>query len=161
MSLLASVDAETIDGDIIHELRELAKKAIWLRIDFEPRFEAASAAMAAEAGYVSDAEPGKKEAANGRHNTSSIVGSEADVSSVQEPEAEQILDDVLIDEDVPDTTTKATLDMIVTIVGEVFGQRDLLELREVVDWPVRGRACFNNNFAWNPTYRPSNTLVFG
>jgi hypothetical protein len=46
-----------------------------------------------------------------------------------------MLSDLLVDENVPDDATRATLDMIVTIVGEVFGQRDLLDSRAVVDWP--------------------------
>jgi hypothetical protein len=33
--------------------------------------------------------------------------------------------------DCPDANTRATLDMIVTVSGEVYGQRDLLEFREV------------------------------
>jgi hypothetical protein len=33
--------------------------------------------------------------------------------------------------DCPDSNTRATLDMIITISGEVYGQRDLLEFREV------------------------------
>lgn len=35
----------------------------------------------------------------------------------------------------PDANTRATIDMIVTIVGEVFGQRDLLEFRDCWEGP--------------------------
>ncbi|KAF2675165.1 hypothetical protein BT63DRAFT_409273 [Microthyrium microscopicum] len=35
------------------------------------------------------------------------------------------------DENCPDANTRATIDMIITIAGEVYGQRDLLEFRQV------------------------------
>ncbi|KAI9708913.1 MAG: hypothetical protein M1820_003607 [Bogoriella megaspora] len=36
-----------------------------------------------------------------------------------------------VEEEVPDANTLVTLEMIITIVGEVYGQRDLLEFRKV------------------------------
>jgi hypothetical protein len=35
---------------------------------------------------------------------------------------------------VPNDNTKATIDMILTIVGELYGQRDLLQFRDDVEW---------------------------
>jgi hypothetical protein len=118
LALLASIDERTIDSDITYDLRNFAKKAVWLRIDFEPRFAEASAAMAHEAGYLLEDE---------------LVADKAEAEE-KLPE-DEMLSDLLVDENVPDDMTKATLDMIITIVGEVFGQRDLLESRSVVDWP--------------------------
>jgi hypothetical protein len=126
LAIFASIDEETIGAQVIFELRELAKKAIWLRIDFEPRFEAASEAMAKEAGYVLEPEPKR---AQSDTKPSSEAASEL-------AKAAELLDDVFVDESLPDETTRVTLDMIVVLVGEVFGQRDLLESRAVVDWPV-------------------------
>lgn len=136
LALLASIDEATVDSDIMWELRDLAKKAIWLRIDFEPRFEAASDAMGQEAGYIKGTESSETNApSSDRHNTSSVLASEVGPSTKQDEDGE-ILDDLLLDEDIPNDATKATLDMIVVIVGEVFGQRDLLESRTAVDWPA-------------------------
>lgn len=42
------------------------------------------------------------------------------------------------DEEVPDANTKATLDMIITITGELYGQKDLLEFRDVWAGPDDG-----------------------
>lgn len=38
------------------------------------------------------------------------------------------------DSTVPDENTKATLDMIITVVGELYGQRDLLQYRDDMEW---------------------------
>lgn len=118
MVLLASVDDRTVDSETIYNLRDLAKKAIWLRIDFEARFAEVSEAMARDAGYLSEDD-------------------ELGETSGDAEEDGEILSDLLVDEVVPDETTKATLDMIVTIVGEGFGQRDLLESRSAIDWPLQ------------------------
>lgn len=42
------------------------------------------------------------------------------------------------DEEVPDANTKTTLDMIITITGELYGQKDLLEFRDVWAGPDDG-----------------------
>ena len=51
-----------------------------------------------------------------------------------------VLADLLVDDEdqVPNHTTKATLDMIITVVGEIYGQRDLLEHRITVGWVEMG-----------------------
>jgi hypothetical protein len=124
LALLANIDERTIDSETIYKLRDLAKKAIWLRIDFEPRFAEASEAMAREAGYLPELD-----------EKSSDLCITGDAEADHALEGEEMLSDLLVDENVPDDATRATLDMIVTIVGEVFGQRDLLDSRAVVDWP--------------------------
>jgi hypothetical protein len=53
-----------------------------------------------------------------------------DVDDVRTRATEVMRMNVSEEERLPNDTTKATLDMIILVVGEVFGQRDLLEFRE-------------------------------
>jgi hypothetical protein len=132
LALLASIDETTIDSDIVWELRELAKRAIWLRFDFEPRFAEVSKMMGEEAGYIEEGGATIEGSANIGDQDSITAPAE----SLKERQGDaEILDEMPVHDSVPDDTTKATLDMIVVIVGEVFGQRDMLESRAVVDWP--------------------------
>jgi hypothetical protein len=81
--------------------------------------------MAKEAGYISETD---SEAEQPESKSSLEVNPD-------DPEPDELLCDLLI-EFSPDDATKATLDMIVVLVGEVFRQRDLLESRAIIDWPV-------------------------
>lgn len=133
LALLASIDETTIDSDVVYELRELAKRAIWLRIDFEPRFAEVSKVMGEEAGYIEEEEEG------GLKGDSDVAIEDSDPGSKESLKRQgdtEVLEDLPVSESIPDDATRATLDMVVVIIGEVFGQRDLLESRSVVDWPI-------------------------
>ncbi|KAJ9665924.1 hypothetical protein H2201_004048 [Coniosporium apollinis] len=54
-----------------------------------------------------------------------------------EPEEGEIGDEE--EQEVPDANTEATLDMIITIAGELYGQKDLLEFRDVWAGPGDGK----------------------
>nr|OQO32699.1 hypothetical protein B0A51_00077 [Rachicladosporium sp. CCFEE 5018] len=122
MALFARLDdVGTMDGDQVSLLRELGKKAVIVQLSFVN----AAAAMqleevAAQERYADD-EAG--------------VNLESDVTAVDSEQAEA--DIAQPTGEVDDTEhTLATLDMILTVVGEFFGQRDLLEFRR--SWEPEG-----------------------
>jgi hypothetical protein len=131
LGLLAGIDEQIIDGDAMAELRELAKTALWLRIDFEPRMAEASAAIAA--GLQNESDDGDTSSSSRQQANGESSHQVADAGA-EEGEIEESGDDGAQRDTVPDDGTKATLDMIVLIVGEIFGQRDLLESRGFMDW---------------------------
>lgn len=210
MSILAKMDEKLMDGDSIYLVRELGKKAMWVRFSFDERF----ADLTANAEYDQESQYGgsdyqedhegltrgrqkNKEDKPRRRNTSSLsshrasgpvrgpkpkmkevslpAAAEARLSRLpaSEPVPEPKIDNALQsaapeaqldtaaaveaarlrliekiekeaqentaleskkdgNPDLPDFNTKATIDMIITIVGEVYGQKDLLEGR--IDW---------------------------
>lgn len=211
MSILAKMDEKLMDGESIYLVRELSKKAMWVRFSFDERF----ADLTASAEYDKESENGgpdeyedEQEWSRGRQetkddrprrrNTSSLssyrasepvsdsdpkkeepslpTAAETRLSPLPAPEhvsepkmddtslptaaearlgtaaaleaarlrllekieQEVVQDDIPIegkkdgDPELPDSNTKATIDMIITIVGEIYGQRDLLEGR--IDW---------------------------
>ena len=114
-SLLAKLgDVGTLDNDAVSVVRELGKKAVWVLCGFGAKATADATEDLIEA---SDASAGE-EPDRTRRNTSSPP---PDVSEEQDvPE-------------IPDANTRATLDMIISVVGECYGQRDLLQFREEWD----------------------------
>jgi hypothetical protein len=58
------------------------------------------------------------------------VGVGAEETNVEDGEGKKV-EEGEVGEEVPNFNTLATLDMIITVVGERYGQRDLLEAREV------------------------------
>ncbi|KAI7197465.1 hypothetical protein D0869_11746 [Hortaea werneckii] len=111
-------DVGTMDNDQVSSLRELGKKAVLVQLSFRDsdaaqQLEAVGAdekKMAPnERNPKSEDDPAKPASSN---NGNGVVEGhpEADVNPGRE-------------------TTLATLDMIISIVGDVFGQRDLLEFR--------------------------------
>lgn len=173
ISILARLDEKEMDSDSIYLVRELSKKAIWVRFGFDERF----AEQADTLGYGSESQseeedeqsrgrPSTKDNKTRRRNTSSLsqyrdpepgpeivtsslktaaearLGSEAALEAARQlllsKLAPEDQDDPINEdegegqENLPDSNTKATLDMIIAIVGEVYGQRDLLEAR--IDW---------------------------
>jgi hypothetical protein len=173
ISILARLDEKEMDSDSIYLVRELSRKAIWVRFGFDERF----AEQADTLGYASESQeededeqirgrPLTKDHRIPRRNTSSLSqyrdpepAPEMETSSLKTAAegrlgteaaleaARQRLLSKLASEDqddpineakeeeqktLPDSNTKATLDMIIAVVGEIYGQRDLLEAR--IDW---------------------------
>ncbi|TID12821.1 hypothetical protein E2P81_ATG09770 [Venturia nashicola] len=210
MSILAKMDEKLMDGDSVYLVRELSKKAMWVRFSFDERFTelTANAEYNQESQFggpddrKDDGGPsrGRREVQDDlprRRNTSSLSSYRAS-DSVHDPElkiddaslpsmaevrpsklpatkpiSELMMDDALlptaaearlgtataieaarlrllekiekeVQDDIPikdkkdrgpdvlDSNTRATIDMIITIVGEIYGQKDLLEGR--IDW---------------------------
>jgi hypothetical protein len=173
MSILARLDEKEMDSDSVYLVRELGKKAMWIRFGFDERFAEQTEPFGYDSESDSEDEQSRgrqqsKDNRTRRRNTSSIsqyrvlepetelklecstlktaaearLGSEAAMEAARqrllnklEPEDqdEPTIEGKEDDEgSLPDTNTKATLDMIITIVGEIYGQRDLLEAR--IDW---------------------------
>lgn len=107
-----------MNNDEVFVLRDLGKRALVIQISFS---DAAMAAQLeelarAEAGSESDesASPASEEPQTAASGETDSAGSPA--MPKQDPE-----------------NTLATLDMIITIVGEFYGQRDLLDSRRSWD----------------------------
>lgn len=210
MSILAKMDEKLMDGDSIYLVRELSKKAMWVRFSFDERFADLTAnaeydqeSQDAESDYHTDDEDSSrgrqktKAHKPRRRNTSSLssyrasgpvpdseptieeaslptaaevrlsqlsapgpvsmpkidnaslpTAAEARLGTAAAVEAarlrllekieQEVQDDILVEDkeeggpSLPDSNTKATIDMIITIAGEVYGQKDLLEGR--IDW---------------------------
>lgn len=122
-ALLAKLDdVGTMNNDEVFVLRDLGKRALVIQISFN------DAAMAAQLEEISRVEAAWE---SDEANTSQDEGQDTEATAAGTaktdtagPSVTQMLD--------PDNTL-ATLDMIVTIVGEFFGQRDLLESRRSWD----------------------------
>lgn len=118
-ALLAKLDdVGTMNNDEVFVLRDLGKRALVIQISFN------NAAMAAQLEEISRAEAAWE---SDEANTSQHEGQETEANAADAAKTDtagstvtQMLD--------PENTL-ATLDMIVTIVGEFFGQRDLLDSR--------------------------------
>lgn len=121
-ALLAKLDdVGTMNNDEVFVLRDLGKRALVIQISFN------NAAMAAQLEDIS-----RTEAAwdSDEANTSQHEGQHtaANADAVKTDTAGSTVTQMLDPEN-----TLATLDMIVTIVGEFFGQRDLLDSRRSWD----------------------------
>jgi hypothetical protein len=109
-----------MNNDEVFVLRDLGKRALVIQISFN------NAAMAAQLEELSRAEAAadsSDEATTPGHEGSQTAAT-ADKADTAGSSVTQMLD--------PESTL-ATLDMIVTIVGEFFGQRDLLDSRRSWD----------------------------
>ena len=118
-ALLAKLnDVGTMNNDEVFVLRDLGKRALVIQISFN------DAAMAAQLEEISRAEAAweSDEANTSQHEGQDTEATAADAAKTDTAGSSvtQMLD--------PENTL-ATLDMIVTIVGEFFGQRDLLDSR--------------------------------
>ncbi|OQO00736.1 hypothetical protein B0A48_13227 [Cryoendolithus antarcticus] len=120
MALFARLDdVGTMDGDQVSLLRELGKKAVIVQLSFVNAAAATELeAVAAKEKYAA--------AVDGAVETDIGADAEHDASDVESEDAVTARTTGEAD----DTEhTLATLDMILTVVGEFFGQRDLLEFR--------------------------------
>ncbi|KAI7237877.1 hypothetical protein KC330_g2934 [Hortaea werneckii] len=111
-------DVGTMDNDQVSSLRELGKKAVLVQLSFKD----SDAAQQLEAVGADE----KKQASNEK-NSKFDNGSEKPASSSNDNDVEEGHPEA--DVNSARETTLATLDMIINIVGDVFGQRDLLEFR--------------------------------
>jgi hypothetical protein len=122
-ALLARLgDVGTMNNDEVFVLRDLGKRALVIQISFN------NAAMAAQLEELSRAEAAcdsSDEATTpGHEGPQTAATADADKADTAGSSVTPMLD--------PESTL-ATLDMIVTIVGEFFGQRDLLDSRRSWD----------------------------
>ncbi|KAI7361263.1 hypothetical protein KC354_g8224 [Hortaea werneckii] len=118
-------DVGTMNNDQVSSLRELGKKAVLVQLSFRDsdaaqQLEAVGADEKKMAFNEKNSkfEDGSEKSASSSNGNGVVEGHpEADVNPARE-------------------TTLATLDMIINIVGDVFGQRDLLEFRH--QWQPEG-----------------------
>jgi hypothetical protein len=132
-ALLAILDdVGSMSNEKVSVLRELGKKAVIVQISFN---DAATASQLEDIGYNATSNCGK----DGETPTPTPKP-QADADSA--PEARTKTDSAdaselcTTDSVTEKENTLATLDMILTIAGEFFGQRDLLEFRK--SWEPQG-----------------------
>lgn len=122
-ALLAKLDdVGTMNNDEVFVLRDLGKRALVIQISFN------DAAMAAQLEEISRVEAACE---SDEANTSQHEGQDTETTAAGTAKTDTAGSSVtqMLDPE----NTLATLDMIVTIVGEFFGQRDLLESRKSWD----------------------------
>ena len=120
-SLLARVqDVGTMGNDSVSLIREFGKKAILVQLSFhEP-----DAAKQLE--HAADEEDLGNRGSLSATNASVVFATKAEGATT-----DQDANSINSENDTASTqNTLATLDMIIAVVGEVFGQRDLLEFRQ-------------------------------
>lgn len=122
-ALLARLDeVGSMDNDKVSLLRELGKRAVIVQISFKDAMTAAQLEGIGDGDADQQATP--DETAERKDTTNSHDPENkkktADSTDVIETESSEMTDK---------ENTLATLDMILAIVGEMFGQRDLLEFR--------------------------------
>jgi hypothetical protein len=122
-ALLAKLDdVGTMNNDEVFVLRDLGKRALVIQISFN------NAAMAAQLEEISRAEAAweSDEANTSQHEGQNTEATAADAAKTDTAGSS-------VTQKLDPENTLATLDMIVTIVGEFFGQRDLLDSRRSWD----------------------------
>lgn len=126
-SLVARLgDVGTMDNDQVYAVRELGKKAVLVQLSFHDPVAAQQleAMEAQETTKVAESSVGNLQHADSEDAKSSgLPGPDVSIEPSEASPARE--------------NTLATLDMIITIVGEVFGQKDMLEFRQ--QWPAGER----------------------
>ena len=142
-SLLAKLDdVGTMTNGRVSSIREFGKRAILVQLSFsDPAAALQLECTAAEEGLglkasnsqiaaidSSERQPNEETRAS-RPETDSSVAADSDPATALDVDQKSR------------QNTMATLDMIITVVGEIFGQRDLLEVRlpwaKLEDWITR------------------------
>ncbi|KXS95919.1 hypothetical protein AC578_5208 [Pseudocercospora eumusae] len=123
-ALLARLDdVGSMSNDQVYPLRELGKKAIFLQLHFSNP-EAAAQLQTLQQG----------EAAGQEVNGGAVIPTQYDTDGVAVKATERTSsshsDQSRTFHAVASENTLATLDMILVVIGEIFGQRDLLEFRQ-------------------------------
>ncbi|KAI6866300.1 hypothetical protein KC323_g4016 [Hortaea werneckii] len=113
-------DVGTMDNDQVSSLRELGKKAVLVQLSFRD----SDAAQQLEAVGADE-----KKAASNEKDLKPEVDSKKRANSSNGSRIVEVEGHPEVHVDLSRETTLATLDMIINIVGDVFGQRDLLEFR--------------------------------
>ncbi|TKA71519.1 hypothetical protein B0A55_06118 [Friedmanniomyces simplex] len=122
-SLLARLDeVGTMSNDEVYAIREFGKKAVLVQLSLH------DPAAAAQLEEVSRDSEGVPVSTNGAVAKNETYGDEP------APEVDQSLPKMSDTDSSAAENTLVALDMIITIIGEVFGQRDLLEFRR--PWEV-------------------------
>ena len=122
-ALLAKLDdVGTMNNDEVFVLRDLGKRALVIQISFN------DAAMAAQLEEISRAEAAWE---SDEANTSQHEGQDTEATAADTAKTDTAGSSVT--QKLDPENTLATLDMVVTIVGEFFGQRDLLDSRRPWD----------------------------
>ncbi|KAI9817703.1 MAG: hypothetical protein M1832_004597 [Thelocarpon impressellum] len=133
-------EAGCLGGDEVSAVRELGKRAVWLVVGLrEDATAEAIAAVAVEDEGEEDAEPDEVSPQDLEEGEVDIEAAKTRLLgrlSADAPPASQEEGEVDEAQTFPSDATRATLDMVITIVGEAYGQRDLLEFREV--WAIDG-----------------------
>ena len=111
-----------MNNDEVFVLRDLGKRALVIQISFN------NAAMAAQLEEISRAEAAWE---SDEANTSQHEGQDTEATAADAAKTDTAGSSVT--QKLDPENTLATLDMIVTIVGEFFGQRDLLDSRRSWD----------------------------
>lgn len=134
-SLLARLDdVGVMDSDQVASLRDFGKRAVLIQLSFrDPE-------AAAELERIAAIEMGTAPTADTRENTKTVNVAMAEDGDVSKPAPEGDVPDAtnpnLANEESKRANTLAILDSIIVLVGDVFGQRDLLELRQ--PWTTEG-----------------------
>lgn len=122
-SLLARLDdVGSMSNDQVYPLRELGKKAIFLQLHFSNP-EAAAQLETLQQGEAAGNE------ANGGAEISTQYDTDGVAIKATERPSSSHSDHSRTSHAVASENTLATLDMILVVIGEIFGQRDLLEFR--------------------------------
>ncbi|KAF7196963.1 hypothetical protein HII31_01881 [Pseudocercospora fuligena] len=123
-SLLARLDdVGSMSNDQVYPLRELGKKAIFLQLHFSNP-EAAAQLETLQQGEAAGHE------ANGGAEISTQYDTDGVATKATERPSSSHSDQSRTFHAVASENTLATLDMILVVIGEIFGQRDLLEFRQ-------------------------------
>jgi hypothetical protein len=137
-SLLARLDdVGTMDGDRIALLREFGKKAVLVQLSFRDPEAAAQleGLSAAESDTKSHKHTAKDSKIDG-NGTSEDKGASKPSDTTSGASSADHPNETKSRDEVQRTNTLATLDTIIVLVGDVFGQRDLLEFRQ--PWTEHG-----------------------
>ena len=138
-SLLARLDdVGTMDGDRIALLREFGKKAVLVQLSFG---DPDAAAQLEEISAVENGDKPLKNTAKESKNANSSTSEDKGASKPNDIVSGASKDDhsgetTSHDDETHRANTLATLDAIIVLVGDVFGQRDLLEFRQ--PWTEQG-----------------------
>jgi hypothetical protein len=145
-SLLARLDdVGTMDGDRIALLREFGKKAVLVQLSFR---DPEAAAQLEEISAVESDDRPSKHTTKDSENTNSGTSEDRSASKPNDTASgarKADRPDETKSYVVQRTNTLATLDTIIVLVGDVFGQRDLLEFRQ--PWTEQGDSKEENDRA--------------
>ena len=127
-ALLARLDdVGTMNNDHIYNIREFGKKAILVQLSFSDR-EAAEQLELAASGNSGEDSPAKTLVPK-NESTMSIPDKSNSTNNNHEAPTATSPNNINEDE-MKRENTLATLDTIIVLVGDIFGQRDLLEFRQ-------------------------------
>ncbi|EME86904.1 uncharacterized protein MYCFIDRAFT_77300 [Pseudocercospora fijiensis CIRAD86] len=123
-SLLARLDdVGSMSNDQVYPLRELGKKAIFLQLHFSNPEAAAQLETLQQGEAVGNEANGSAEISTEYDTDGVAIKATAQSSSSHSDQPRRF-------HAVASENTLATLDMILVVIGDIFGQRDLLEFRQ-------------------------------